>query len=459
MAIRATRCPCHNFINLQVIRASQKLVKDIIIPLSLIFQTHSATGVEPKKFQELTGQEFSSLNKESRDITLAKGELLRLPSPKLSHFSVGNKEVLKAKALGSSALLLRGEKLGHADLLIWSKGNTRPKKLSVFVVRKSKQLKLMQLTHGLSSLGLKVNRRAGVIRLSGTIETYSQYLELVQRFQELKDRVQIDDVKLSLALRRKVFSKFLVETATHNLGELNCRPLKLFIRCEASQALQKEISKLNELFLIDWISEGLLQATRQYQVTLILQQFENSKGDAFNFGLSKIEGNLSALILSNPLALIEKNPISLKDETFRSQTLAHPIIKGRLNFPIKIRIGQQIPFLQSVSNGVATQQWRFAGLSMDVSLAPFSNRLKVNYKTNLSRPRGGGISENLQESTLLIPINKTVVLFDIGFQVNQKDLSKLPGISQVPLFGSLFKGEANHNSYKKILCLITIEEI
>ena len=139
--------------------------------------------------------------------------------------------------------------------------------------------------------------------------------------------------------------------------------------------------------------------------------------------------------------------------------MAHPVIKGRLNFPIKVRIGQQIPFLQSVANGVATQQWRFAGLSMDVKLAPFSNRLKVNYKTNLSRPRGGGISENLQESTVLVPLNKTVVLFDIGFRVNQKDLSQMPGISQIPMFGTLFKGEANHTSYKKILCLITIEEI
>ena len=459
MAFRATRCPRHNFINLQFIRASQKLVKDILIPLSLIFQTHSAIATSETSFQSLTNSSKSETESGPRDITLAKGELMRLATPNLSHFSVGNKEVLKAKVLGAKALLLRGEKLGHTDLLIWKKGVHSPKKISVFVVRKSQQLKLMQLAHSLQSLGLIPKRHGETIRLSGTIKTYSQYLELVQKLKEIKEQVQLEEVSLAPSLRKKVFSKFLVQTATHNLGELNCRPIKLFIRCEASTALQKELKNLNDMFLIDWVSEGLLQATRQYQVTLILQQFENSLGSAFNFGLSKLEGNLSSVIFSNPLALIENNSIVLKNETFRSQTLAHPVIKGRLNFPIKVRIGQQIPFLQSVANGVATQQWRFAGLSMDVKLAPFSNRLKVNYKTNLSRPRGGGISENLQESTVLVPLNKTVVLFDIGFRVNQKDLSQMPGISQIPMFGTLFKGEANHTSYKKILCLITIEEI
>lgn len=461
MAHWATRCPRHNFINLEVLRPCHLLVKDILIPLTLIIQTHSVAAKSPSNFQELSVSKAngSSAEIQVKDITLAKGELIRVSLPQVSRYSIGNKEVLKVKSLPPKGLLLKGEKLGHSDLLIWKKGATSPVKLAVFVVRKSHQLKLMQISHTFSSLGIHATRRGELIELEGKVETLANYHELIAHLKNYKDLVYLEGVALSPLLKKKVFSHFLNEMGKHQLSEINCHPLRLFIRCEASKELREKLTSLGDNYLIEWVSEGLLEATKQYKISLVLQQFENSSGHAFNFGLSKVEGKLTSILLNNPLALIENNTVQFKKELFRSQTLAHPTIKGRLGFPIKVRIGQQIPFLQSVSNGVATQQWRFAGLSLDINLTAFSQRLKVKYKTNLSRPQGGGISENLQESMLLIPIGETMVLFDIGFRVNQKDLSKLPVLNNIPLFGSLFKGEAANKTYKKILCLIKIEEI
>lgn len=450
---RATRCPRHKFINLQVLRPYHFLVKALVVSIYLILQTHSATAKSNTKYQRVSG-----------DITLAKGELKRLTTGGVSRFSVGNKEVLKVKVVGQD-LLLKGQSIGHSDLLLWPKrkdhqaAGSSPLRYSVFVVRKSTQLKLMQLAQGLTELGLKVKAVGSRLQLSGQLKTMADYKELTFHRASLKEKIKISEVTLHPELKRKVYAHFLIKVSQYNLTELNCRPLGLYINCKASQSLIEKLKALEEQFLISWESPELIDATKQYQVSLILQQYENASGQAFNFGLSKVEGKLESLLFSNPLALIQDNAVLLKEEDFRSQTLAHPMIKTRLNNPVKIRIGQRIPFLQSVTNGVATQQWRFAGLALDLTLNPYSERLKVNYKTNLSRPQDGGIAENRQESTLLIPLDQTVILFDIGFKVNQTDLSQIPFLSQVPLFGTLFKGQSRNSSYKKVLCLITVKSI
>ena len=124
-----------------------------------------------------------------------------------------------------------------------------------------------------------------------------------------------------------------------------------------------------------------------------------------------------------------------------------------------MRLGQEIPFLQSVTNGVATQQWRFAGLAIDILLKPHTDRVLVEFKTNLSQPGERGISQNLQESSVLSTLNENQVLFDIGFNIKQKGRERMPFLSKIPLFGSLFQGRSKGETYKKILCLIHVEKV
>ncbi|MCR9206102.1 MAG: hypothetical protein NXH75_16075, partial [Halobacteriovoraceae bacterium] len=164
-------------------------------------------------------------------------------------------------------------------------------------------------------------------------------------------------------------------------------------------------------------------------------------------------------LISDPLALIRDNQISLKENQFKSQTLASPILKGRLQVPMTVRIGQEINFLQSVTNGIATQSWRFAGLGIDITLVPHTDRLLLKYKTNLSQPGEQGIAINSQKSELLVDLDREQVLFDIGFRVNHKRNRKIPYLGSIPIFGSLFQAKGREKSFKKVLCIVHIQEI
>jgi hypothetical protein len=450
---QATRRLRHNFINLEVLPTSHFLVKGLLSIVLSFHVTLASNNVKNTTFQQLT-----SANK-SLGHTLTKGELIRVNFSGLTKFTVGNKEVLNVKSLENGDLLLKGVGLGFSDLLIWTRASSEPKKLEVFVIHKSQQLKIKQVLLQLKDLPLVHQIKGRSVHLFGELKDIENYHNLLAVYSRNLSLINISNVNLSVELSKKVYSSFLVKQSRYGLTKIKCSLKKIIIECETSKALAKKLKTLEKEFFISWQNEDLLTATRQYKVVFFLQQFENSKGEAFNFGLSKIDGQLSDILMKNPLALIDSNNIALNKENFKSETLAHPIIRGLLSQNIKVRLGQEIPFLQSVTNGVATQEWRFAGLSLDVILKPHSERLNVSYKTNLSTPGERGISKNLQESHLLIEKNQTVVLFDIGFKVNHNKKVGLPYLSEIPLFGSLFSGRAVNETYKKILCLIRIEEI
>ncbi len=453
MALWVTRYPCHKIINLQKLRHSPALVKGLVVASCLFFTTGRILNASTTNFQVLKQNSIPT------EITLVRGEIRKIKVPRLEKYARGNGEVLSIKTQGKEDLLLKAKSIGHTDLVLWQKGNNSPVTTQVFVVRKDHQLGLKKLAHNLGGLHLKKEIIGDELHLKGVLNDKKSYHHFLNIYYKNAKEIKTHQLRLSPKLRRQIYSDFLEDIAKENLFKIPCSMEALFIHCRVSKKLSKDLISLQRNYLIHWQDESFTLAARQYQVTLTLQQFENAKGKAFNFGLSKVEGQLGSVLFHNPLSLIEENSIVLKEDNYRSQTLAHPILKGRLKSPMKIRIGQEIPFLQNVTNGVATQVWKFAGLGVDITLLPHSHRLLVRYQTNLSRPDGQGISQNLQNSELLIELNKNTVLFDIGFRVKEKHRQQIPLLGDIPLFGSLFSGRGRQNTYKKVLCLIKVEEI
>lgn len=392
--------------------------------------------------------------------TLAIGELIKVSASDLLKFTIGNAETARVKALPSEkSLLIKGSGLGQTDLLLWFKGKKEPIKHQIFVVQKSRYLRLKSLSQRVQKTGLKAQISGDRVMIRGVLKTRDDYRLLIQIRKKYSEEMDLHRVSLSSNLRLEVYGNFLTSLQDYDLIDLDCQLKRIFISCRGSQAIKKGLKNLEEDFLMTWPPEELLSLGKQYQITLTIQQFENSQGEAFDLGLSSIEGNIGELLIENPLSIIHKNTLQLQNSEFKSQTLAHPKLRGRLKRPIKVRLGQEIPFLQSVAQGVATQDWRFAGLGLDLNLIPHTERLILRFKTNLSRPGEQGINQNSQESEVLIELGKTQVLFDIGFRMNQESHKRLPFLSHIPIFGSLFSGKNAGETYKKILCLVLVEEI
>jgi Flp pilus assembly secretin CpaC len=446
----------HNlkFNNRKKLHTFKFLVKGLLY-LSLALNTsHASPSRKAQSFQRL-------ISGEVRSLSLSKGEIVELPLRGIEKYSVTNKEVLTARAENShSKLLLKAKSLGQTYLYLWEKGG-RVRKIEVFVHSKRHNLSLKKLSHQIETLGLETRVLEKKVIVSGTIENEQQYESLLHLRNSAEKKILIDErnLKIEPKIRLKKYQQLVEVLSERNLLDLDCNPQKVFIYCKGSNLIRESLVDLNQRFLLRFPNEKEIGISDQYQVSLTLQQYENAQGEAFEFGLQKIEGKLNHLLLSDPLSLIRENQISLKSTDFKSQTLASPILKGRLNRPMKVRIGQEINFLQSVTNGIATQSWRFAGLGIDITLVPHTDRILLKFKTNLSQPGESGISINTQESELLIDLDKEQVLFDIGFRVNHKRSTKIPFLGDIPLFGSLFKGRGNEKSFKKVLCIVHIKEI
>lgn len=442
-----------NSINRKKLHTFGKLVK---VPLYFVFMANAPIhgfSLEKSKFQDLTMEE-------SKTMTLAKGEIKQLPGRGLTKFSIGNKEVISVKTLKREGdLLVKGLSLGHSNLYLWKKNRQKPEKWDLFVYSKRHHLGLKELSISFEKLGLESKIAAEKLFISGIISNSKDYRVLIDLFKKRSDIINLDRVELKGNFKKEVFTNFISSLSERSLLDLDCNIDRLFIKCQGAKSVSESIEDLKEKYLIQFKSENSLTIGKQFKITLTLQQYENSQGEAFEFGLQQVKGNLNQLLIEDPLALIRENQIHLKENSFKSQTLAHPILKGAFNSPIQVRIGQEINFLQSVNNGVATQSWRFAGLGIDITLKPHTQRVLISYKTNLSQPGENGITVNSQKSELIVALNEDTILFDIGFNVNHERKSQLPILGDIPLFGSLFSGRGKETSYKKILCLIKLEEI
>lgn len=397
-------------------------------------------------------------------INLAKGEIKEIIWSPLTRYSIGNKEIVSVKIMKQQKkILIKGKHLGLSDLILWGKGNQR-RQIQINIIDKRSHQKIFQLTAKLQALGLKVEIIDKTLLLQGEIKNYEHYLSLSQLNGEAKDQklsLNWNDVYLKPSLQRVIFSKFLQEIMRLNLTLLDCNIRQVYIECFELNHPQVKKSKkfLEERFLIEWIPQDASSMLKQFQVELILQQYENQTGQSFSLGLNRLEGNWEQILTDSPLSLIERNKVHIENSEFKTSTLARPKIIGRFGTPIKVQVGQEILFMQSLGNNFSSQQWKFAGLDVDINLSPLAEGILVEFKNSLSQPSGEIITKSLQSSSIIIEEGESKILFDIGFQMNKRDQSRFPGLSSIPLFGSLFKNNFTSQSYKKVLCLIKITEI
>lgn len=397
-------------------------------------------------------------------INLSRGEIKEIDWKPLSGFSVGNKDILSVKVVkGKSKLLIKGKSLGLSDLMLWGKGDER-RQIQINVIDKRSHQKVSRIASHIQQLGLYTQINDQNIHIEGRLNEYQNYLALVRLYSDARESdvlLYTDQVEIDPKLERSVFAKFLSTLMQLNLTLLECSPKKLWIECEDIEDTSLKSSKtfLDKSYLIHWIPQAGGHTMKQFEVQLILQQFENQTGESFTLGLNRIKGNWEQVLSDSPLSLIKQNNIHIEDSEYKTSTLAQPKIIGRFHTPIKVQVGQEILYTQNLGNNMATQQWKFAGLDIDIQLTPMAKGILVKFSNSLSQPSGDSLTKSSQESSIIVEEGQSEILFDIGFQMKKNDESRFPGLSSIPLFGSLFKNKFISTSYKNVLCLIKITEI
>lgn len=171
--------------------------------------------------------------------------------------------------------------------------------------------------------------------------------------------------------------------------------------------------------------------------------------------VAKLAGNLLSLELS---ALEAENQVDI---------IASPNLLTSNQHTASIKQGTEIPYeVSSGSNGATSIEFKQAVLGLEVTPRILNNgQLELNLhisQNTAGRPikRGDGgeaLAIDTQEIKTQVIVNtgETLVLGGIFQQLNSKEVNQVPGLSQIPLLGGLFKYSGEKQQRRELVIFIT----
>ncbi len=393
-------------------------------------------------------------------IILSRGEQQEINAANIDNFSVGNREIISYKHdPKTKRFLVKGKKIGFSDLIFW-RGR---KKIThrIYVISKQEQLKIARMGDILKAVGLKIDLRGPLITASGTIESLADY-RLIKRLEHDYKKHILLNSKISHSLRNKIIASIYKELFGKTTHEVSCYDEYSSIICNhhKTDVISKMIkSNLKERFFVKFIPLSPATENINYFAKIKIIQMEQLDGEEIDIGLHRLSSSVKDIFNNGIRSLIDNNLILLESKNIDLSTLAEPETILRINSPATIEVGSSIPFkTQATDHRVGTTQWYFAGLKVKLTLKSSSNKLAINYSTEITKPDNQQVNGNKESSSAIIEINKPIKLFQIYFKTSNSIDRSIPFIGKIPLLGRLFSSKSTQNNYKKITGIIVIKK-
>lgn len=398
---------------------------------------------------------------ENPTILLSKGEHKELSVQNLVRFSNGNPEVLGLTQIErSTKIILKGKSVGHSELALWT-GPEAASIYQVYVLPKARHLKLYQIIKSFETLGLEAQILGLKISVQGEISNLADYLSY-QRIVK-KERSNLESqVVLAPSLRNEIISQVYRRFFQEFTDQIRCNVKAALIQCEYQESKtipQKLIKSLEEEFEVEFIPLKGAETLQNYRVHLKLVQFEQLDGKELSLGMSQLNISLKELFKTDFNTILDQNRVILGQNKVKLSTLAQPETIIQSGKEAMIRIGSEIPY-QSVSQLGTQTDWKFAGLEINLKIQRFGNFLQVDYETGFTRPEQGQlVSGNQERSTLVVPLNEAVNLFQVTFQTSGTQDQQIPLLGDIPILGRLFQSHNQQKNYKNITGVIYLEKL
>jgi hypothetical protein len=457
-----------NLLNILTSRPNVKMIVLLITSLGLNYgvfaESGELNGVSHEVFSTAQGLGAENLERPEKDekkaLYLATGEVIEFPTQNMSHFSIGNKEVISVK-VQAQKLLIKGVKQGHSEFSLWQKSGK--KDYQFFVLAKNHHLKFARLMEAIESLGLKSQIRANLLMVEGEIQEAATYQQLRKLFLQEEDKI-LSKISLHPKLRNEIVAHIYQDFFKLEGDSITCVEEGHLIVCDAQLAPERRdyfIKNLQKKYFVDFRFFPRISG-ENFLIKLKLVQMENGEGKEFSFGLNALSGTIGELFTSGLKPIIYRNQWFLKQHEVDISTLAEPETVILLDQKATIQMGADIPYLVPSSiQGPETQSWKFAGLKVELELKKVDHKYQVTYKTEFTKPDtssgSGTITGSKEESTVFLDLGRVVQIFQIAYHAKGVHSELFPVIGQIPLLGQLFHSKGKSQSYKKIQGFIQIE--
>jgi type IV pilus assembly protein PilQ len=179
-------------------------------------------------------------------------------------------------------------------------------------------------------------------------------------------------------------------------------------------------------------------------------------------GLNSFAPGAFSLILFNSAATQFLNlEITALEADGKGKIISSPRVLTADQVEALIEQGTEIPYQQATSSGATAVSFRKASLALKVKpqITPDGNvimTLDVNKDApGTTTPAGVQISTKHVKTEVLVENGGTVVIGGIFEQTERTDITRVPWLGEVPIFGWLFKNTATTQQKTELLVFIT----
>jgi hypothetical protein len=388
-------------------------------------------------------------NINGEQILLKHGQQHELKVCNFDTFSVGNKSTIAIKHRPRKCqLLIKAKAPGFSDLHLWKDGTKKTYNIQVFKVK----VRDNPIISGLKSVGIKAQLLGDSLYIINEVDTISQY-QLLRTL--LKQNKVIFATGLSTRLRKTILEDIYQTIFKNGAENILCENKKFIFHCNISgiSISDPSIKSLSKIYSIEFFNLEKQKSKRanfevQFSVTKISSVIDQSSRKP----LDSLNINTSALMNNQPDP-ISLNDIQISDNDAKVEVLATPTQYLTLGKKSTFKLGEEIPFQNTVNNQPVTQ-WVFAGLKISGLLKFEKGRFKWDGHVEISSPSGSRITKTSDRSSLYLTLGRTQKLFVLHLKgYNQNNLSS-PILNKIPLISSLFNSHSS--SKRKDYLLISI---
>jgi type IV pilus assembly protein PilQ len=172
-------------------------------------------------------------------------------------------------------------------------------------------------------------------------------------------------------------------------------------------------------------------------------------------------GQFAVTLLNESLTRFVNLEISALQADGKGKIISSPRVVTADNVEAVIEQGTEIPYQQATSSGATSISFRKATLSLKVKpqITPDDNvimKLEVHKDSIGQNTIAGPSIDTKQVNTeVLVENGGTVSIGGIFTQDETKEVTKVPLLGDVPVFGVLFRNEINRNDRRELLIFVT----
>ena len=390
----------------------------------------------------------------SEDYFLAKGEQLELKIKDLSHFSVGNSEVIRVKYLKSKKkLLIKVKSVGFSDLVIWKKSG----KVVVNIYGHTKRAKLghVELQKEFQKLGLKTVTSSHYLYVSGEIDELWK-LNIAKVLLK-KNPLVIPEIRLNNDLKAKIVGEVYQELSQKR-DALKCKVYGPVITCQIApyQKKDRDLIRLEKKLSVTFVPYNSLYQIENYEVEFRLIKVETLNQKTNQIGLSQIDTDLNTIFSSQAFDTLSTNRFKLSEFNAEVEVMAREKVLMILDGPTQIQLGGEIPFESSSQNQGTTIRLKFAGLKVDMVLKRSQGKYQFELKHELTHPAASGIQGNKGKNIFHVKLDRHMKAFELDLKTKGVELSHLPSVQGLSFLQRLFGGSDKSRSHQKLIGVVHV---